>query len=134
MPGALPAATMVSPVSSEFQYNPSGVPQAPATYDGARQSEQLKMKEAQEKARKADEERQRAMHALMQSQRNKDLFRDAMQELVIFKSRADAELIQLSAQCRLEEQEAREAEDQLRSPFSRSTAKPRRGTRSPTTS
>ena len=106
MPGALPAVTMVSPVSSEFQYNPSGVPQAPATYDGARQSEQLKMKEAQEKARKADEERQRAMHALMQSQRNKDLFRDAMQELVIFKSRADAELIQLSAQCRLEEQEA----------------------------
>ncbi|QDZ20820.1 hypothetical protein HOP50_04g33410 [Chloropicon primus] len=117
MPGALPSPAMVSPVAGEFQYK-SATPPMPGNFDNIGKSEQLKMEEAHAKARKADEEKQKALFEMMQNQKNKDMFRDAMQELVIFKSRADAELIQLSAQSRLEEQELEKSKKMYENLFS----------------
>jgi len=102
MPGALPQATRMSPPAANnggFQYA-STVPAPPAALamNLVSQDEKRRMEEAQERARKADEEKQRAAMEAQQAQQNKDLYRNAMQELVIFKSRADTEMIQLGAQ------------------------------------
>ena len=117
-PVSLPSPVMVSPLVGDFMYAPN-TPPVPTNTDHMRKSEQLKLQEAQEKARKADEEKQRAVFDLMQAQKNKDMYRDAMQELVIFKSRADAELIQIGAQSRLEEQELEAAKKTYESLFAR---------------
>ena len=102
MPGALPAPVAVNPITSNFQYV-QGTPMTAAQINLSQVSthERRKLEEAQEKARKADEERQKAVLELQVAQQNKDLYRNAMQELVTFKSRADAELVQLSAQSRI---------------------------------
>ncbi len=118
MPGALPQVTRMSPPTMAannggFQYA-SSVPAPPAALamNTVSADEQRRLEEAQERARKAEEEKQRAAAEAQQAQQAADLYRSAMQELVIFKSRADTELIQLGAQANVQKTELERAKRQ----------------------
>jgi Ca2+-binding EF-hand superfamily protein len=96
---SLPNASLVSPVTGQFQYA-QGTPPMPPNLDsnsGLSYDEKRKMEEANERAKKADQDRQKAAFDLQLANQNKDLYRNTMQELVLFKSKADAELTQLTA-------------------------------------
>jgi len=107
----------VSPVTGDFAYvsKTPVVPFADLNVLGA--GERTKLTDASQQARQSDEERQRMQFESNQAKQNLELYQTAMQELVLFKSRAEAEMIQLSALMRSASTELENAKKQYEERF-----------------